>query len=120
MNVMNWSIEFESEFDAEFEQMELVLQDKLASSLRALEELGPSLGRPYVDTLKDSSHSNMKELRFDFDGGVWRVAFAFDRRRSCVVLVAADKRGVNQKRFYKKLITTADRRFSNYLKLTGQ
>jgi hypothetical protein len=31
-----------------------------------------------VDTLKDSRHANMKELRFEAQGGVWRVAFAFD------------------------------------------
>ena len=29
-----------------------------------------------VDTLKGSSFSNMKELRFNADDGVWRVAFA--------------------------------------------
>jgi hypothetical protein len=43
----------------------------------------------------------MKELRFDASGGVWRVAFAFDPRRRAILLVAGDKSGVSEKRFYK-------------------
>ena len=30
-----------------------------------LEQFGPQLGRPRVDTLNGSRHANMKELRFD-------------------------------------------------------
>src|SRR3546814_4259362 len=37
---------------------------------------------PHADTLGGSKHTNMKELRFNADGGVWRVAFAFDPERS--------------------------------------
>jgi hypothetical protein len=46
-----------------------------------------------VDTLEGSRHANMKELRFEAAGGVWRVAFAFDRARRAVLLVAGDKAG---------------------------
>jgi hypothetical protein len=73
------------------------------------------LGRPHVDTLKGSKHANMKELRFEADGGVWRVAFAFDPKRRAVILVAGDKVGVAQARFYKALIAKADRRFAEHL-----
>ena len=58
----------------------------------------------------------MKELRFDAEDGVWRVAFAFDSERQAVLLVAGDKSGVGQKTFYKKLIKKADQRFSDWLK----
>jgi hypothetical protein len=57
----------------------------------------------------------MKELRFDAEGGVWRVAFAFDPRREGMLLVAGDKSGVSQSLFYKRLIAKADRRFSAHL-----
>lgn len=40
------------------------------------EVFDPRLGRPRADTLKGSKHANMKELRFDAEVGVWRVAFA--------------------------------------------
>ncbi|WP_352550147.1 type II toxin-antitoxin system RelE/ParE family toxin [Mesorhizobium australicum] len=62
---------------------------------------GPQLGRPHADTLNESSFANMKELRFDADDGVWRVAFAFDRKRKAILLVAGDQSGVSEKRFYK-------------------
>ena len=48
----------------------------------------------------------MKELRFDAADGVWRVAFAFDPHRKAVLLVAGDKSGASEKRFYRELIRT--------------
>ena len=57
----------------------------------------------------------MKELRFDADRGVWRLAFAFDAERKAVLLVAGDKSGVNERRFYKQLIKRADARFDQHL-----
>ena len=57
----------------------------------------------------------MKELRFAADDGVWRVAFAFDPQRRAIVLVAGDKSGVAQQRFYKRLIAKADARFTEHL-----
>jgi hypothetical protein len=45
------------------------------------------------------------------------VAFAFDPKREAILLVAGDKSGVSQKRFYKRLITTADKRFDGHLAL---
>jgi hypothetical protein len=73
------------------------------------------LGRPHADTLAGSKHANMKELRFAADDGVWRVAFAFDPKRRAIVLVAGDKTGVAQKRFYKALIAKADARLTDHL-----
>lgn len=62
-----------------------------------------------------SKDANMKELRFRADDGVWRVAFAFDPKRRAIILVAGDKAGVAQKRFYKSLIAKADARFAGHL-----
>ena len=57
----------------------------------------------------------MKELRFGWQGDVWRVAFAFDPNRQAMLLVADDKSGADQKRFYKRLIGRADARFDTHL-----
>ncbi len=57
----------------------------------------------------------MKELRFDANEGVWRVAFAFDPRRQAMLLVAGDKSGGSEKRFYRQLIAKADERFDDHL-----
>lgn len=64
----------------------------------------------------------MKELRFKLGDGVWRIAFAFDPKRQAILLVAGNKAGINEKRFYKQLIRKADQRFEdhlNELKTTG-
>lgn len=57
----------------------------------------------------------MKELRFQAADGVWRVAFAFDPRREAILLVAGDKSGSSEKRFYKQLIKIADSRLAHHL-----
>jgi hypothetical protein len=73
------------------------------------------MGRPRVDTLTGSRHANMKELRFDAAGGVWRFAFAFDAARKAIILCGGDKSGGSQRRFYRQLIERADRRFDGHL-----
>jgi len=88
---------------------------ELVAALILLQEYGPMLGRPNVDTLKDSKFANMKELRFRADGGVWRVAFAFDPKRDAILLVAGDKSGGSEKTFYRRLIEKADKRFKEHL-----
>jgi hypothetical protein len=57
----------------------------------------------------------MKELRFRADGGVWRVAFAFNPKRNAILLVAGDKAGVSEAKFYKRLIEKADGRYKEHL-----
>ena len=79
-----------------------------------LQHFAPQLGRPRVDTLNGSRHANMKELRFGAADGEWRVAFAFDPQRKAI-LVAGDKSGAGEKRFYRELIGKADGRFDAHL-----
>jgi len=112
---MTWAIEFDDEFDEEFEALPQAVQDELLASAKLLGTFGPQLGRPHADTLNDSSFANMKELRFDAADGVWRVAFAFDPTRKAILLVAGDKSGVSEKRFYKTLIAKADKRYQERL-----
>ena len=73
------------------------------------------LGRPYADTLKGSKFVNMKELRINAKRMAVRIAFVFDPERNAVLLVAGDKRGVSEHRFYRSLIEKADRLYTEYL-----
>ena len=91
------------------------MQDELLAHIELLEQFGPLLGRPRVDTLNGSRHPNMKELRFDASGGVWRFAFAFDPKRRAIILCGGDKSGGSEKRFYRQLINKADGRFDAHL-----
>jgi hypothetical protein len=95
--------------------MQRDVQDELLAHIALLEQFGPQLGRPRADTLNGSRHPNMKELRFGAAGGVWRAAFAFDLNRSAILLVAGDKSGVSEKRFYRQLIEKADDRFDAHV-----
>jgi hypothetical protein len=54
----------------------------------------------------------MKELRFRLDG-LWRFAFAFDPNRRAIELVGGNK--VGDRRFYRELITVADKRFAAHI-----
>jgi hypothetical protein len=112
---MEWKVEFHEAFEPEFDELEVQVQDDLLAKVLMLEQFGPQLGRPHVDTLQGFRHSNMKELRFTAADGVWRVAFAFDPDRCAILLVAGDKSGGSQKRFYKQLIEKADQRFESHL-----
>lgn len=112
---MAWEVSLGDEFDSEFDKLSPLVQDELLASARLLEAFGPQLGRPHVDTLNDSSFANMKELRFAADDGVWRVAFAFDPERKAILLVAGDKSGGGEKRFYRTLIAKADKRYQMHL-----
>lgn len=112
---MAWVVEIGDEFEPEFDALHEDVQTEVLAMSRLLQQFGPQLGRPRVDTLKGSRHANMKELRFSAAGGEWRVAFAFDTKRKAILLAAGDKSGVSEKRFYRELIRKADGRFEAHL-----
>ncbi len=94
-----WIVELAPEFEPELLALSPEVRIELLAQVRVVERFGPATGRPRVDTLKGSKHANMKELRFDAKGGVWRVAFAFDPGRKAILLVAGDKGGRGQRAF---------------------
>jgi hypothetical protein len=112
---MKWIVLFHDEFEPEFDELPTEVQDELYAEAGFVELFGPETGRPHVDTLNDSRYANMKELRFEAADGEWRVAFAFDPKRRAILLVAADKTGVSEKKFYKRLIAKADTRYERHL-----
>ena len=122
---MEWVVEYDPAFAAELEAItrdtgsSVVLEEVLALA-ELLRRFGPHLKRPHCDTLSGSKHANMKELRFTLPDGEWRVAFAFDPRRSAILLVGGSKSGTPEKRFYRELIRIADKRFDEHLKKLKQ
>jgi hypothetical protein len=110
-----WVVEIGDEFEPEFQELHEDVRTEILALSRLVQQFGPRLGRPRVDTLNGSSHANMKELRFSAAGGQWRVAFVFDPKRRAVLLVAGDKSGGSKRRFYHELIRKADERFDAHL-----
>lgn len=112
---MAWTVLHHPDFEKEFDALEEAVQDELLAAQQALDDRGPALGRPLVDTLNGSKHANMKEIRFKAADGVWRVAFAFDPHQQAIVLIAGDKFGGSEDRFYKQLMSRADARRDRWL-----
>ena len=112
---MRWIVEIGDEFEPEFDDLHEDVRTEILALARLLQQFGLQLRRPRVDSLNGSRHANMKELRFSAVNGEWRVAFAFDTERNAVLIVAGDKSGVSEKRFYRELIRKADDRFDVHL-----
>jgi hypothetical protein len=114
---VQWIVDLHPVFESEFRQLSKLVARELLARVRLLETYGPELSRPHADTLNGSKHANMKELRFQAENGVWRIAFAFDPERKAILLVAGDKSRTTEKRFYKQLIHKADERFDQHLEI---
>lgn len=101
---MAWDIEFTNEFGEWFRDLDDADKVSVAASVDLLEELGPALGRPHVDTLKGSRVRNMKELRVQHAGKPYRILFAFDPRQTGILLIGGRK---GAKDWYRKTIAVA-------------
>ena len=88
-------------------------QINVDAKVRLLEQRGPALGRPHVDTIQGSRHPNMKELIVQHAGRPYRVLFAFDPRRCAILLIGGDKTGND--RWYEEHIPIADRLYDEHL-----
>ena len=103
-----WNVETTDRFDQWYFEQTTALKEDVLATMHILAEFGPTLGRPYVDTVKDSAYANMKELRIQHAGNPIRAFFAFDPDRKAIVLCAGDKTGCNQKRFYNEMIALGE------------
>ncbi len=110
-----WEVKTTDVFDEWFLAQEEGLREDVLAAIGVLEEMGPQLGRPYVDTLKGSDIPNMKELRIQHTGNPIRAFFAFDPIRRAIVLCAGDKTGVNEKRFYRDMLRLAENEYRKHL-----
>jgi hypothetical protein len=107
-----WSVEYTDQFEAWWDDLRVDEQVAIAIAVEALEERGPALGRPFVDTIKGSRHPNMKELRPR--GETMRILFAFDPHRSAILLIGGDKRD-RWSEWYEEMIPVADRLYDDHL-----
>lgn len=111
---MRWTVLEHPDFQEERDALPAEVSDKLDEVILALEEIGPKLGRPLVDTLANAKYKKMKEIRIAV-GGAWRFAFAFDEERQAIILCGGNKEGSSKTKFYKGLIKKADERFTDWL-----
>jgi hypothetical protein len=110
---MACEIEGTEEFAAWYASLDADEQDALNYSIELLEENGPALGRPHADTVRESRYPNMRELRSQVAGRPLRTFYAFDPRRSAILLLGGDKTG--DRRFYERMLPRADELYRTYL-----
>jgi hypothetical protein len=112
--VAAWSVEFHPACEAWADTLQQPDAEALLAAIRVLQDIGPRLGRPLVDTIKGSRHANMKELRPGSTGRTEiRVLFAFDRERKAILLVGGDK-SESWTAWYEVNLPIADDRFDEH------
>jgi len=115
---MAWEVEFTDEFGEWWDSLTVEEQDSIDSSVAMLEDAGPALTRPYSDTIRDSQFPNMRELRIQHEGHPYRVPYAFDPRRTGVLLIGGDKTG--NPRLYREFVPKADAIYALHLREIGE
>lgn len=110
---MAWEVEFTNEFGEWWDGLTEGEQEDVAAKVKMLRNTGPNLGRPHADQIETSRHANMKELIVQHAGNPYRVFFAFDPRRTAILLIGGNKVGDN--RFYKKMVPIADEIYDQHL-----
>jgi hypothetical protein len=111
---VTWSVEYTDEFEAWWNSLTLEQQEEIQAKVELLEQRGPVLPRPHSDVIKSSRHANMKELRGSVDKAQLRVLYAFDPRRTAILLIGGDKSG--DPTWYERFVPIADDLFDEHLK----
>lgn len=78
-----------------------------------LEARGPTLPFPHCSDIRGSKHGQMRELRIQVGGDPFRVFYAFDPRRTAILLIGGNK--VGDERFYERMVPIADRIYDPHL-----
>jgi hypothetical protein len=110
---MAWEVEYTSEFGAWWDGLSVREQTDVRAVVGLLEEKGPALRRPHVGAISNSRHANMKELVIQHVGRPYRVLFAFDPRRTGILLIGGDKTGKD--RWYEVFVPVADKLYDDHL-----
>lgn len=110
---MTWEVEYTDQFGEWWDALSAAQQEAVAAAVLVLQDSGPALGRPLVDTIASSRHANLKELRASRDGAL-RVLFAFDPLRSAILLLGGNKSG-QWDEWYRAAVPLADDLYDEHL-----
>lgn len=110
---MPWEVEYTDEFGRWWQELLEGQQDAVAARVELLMEYGPNLPYPYSSDVRGSRHGVMRELRVQTGGRPIRVFYAFDPRRTSILLIGGDKTG--RDRFYEEYVPVADDLYDEHL-----
>ncbi len=117
---MAWEVEVTDEFQSWWNDLDEAERESVAASEGLLQEKGPTLPFPHSSEVKGSRHGHMRELRIQHKGEPYRVLYAFDPRRTAILLLGGNKGGDD--RWYEVNVPKADQIYDQYiaeLKLEG-
>lgn len=110
---MAWDVEYTDQFEEWWSTLDESEHESVAAYARLLEEKGPHLKHPYCSGINGSRHSHMRELRVQHKGSPYRVLYAFDPRRSAILLIGGNK--VGHDRWYEEYVPIADDLYDEHL-----
>jgi len=113
-----YEVEFTDGFELWWNTLTPDEQDSVDFSVHLLEEHGVYLKRPHADTIHGSRFANMRELRCQHQGRPYRILYAFDPRRTAMLLIGGDKTG--NPNWYKEFVPRADTIYAQHLKEVGE
>ena len=108
-----WEVEYTDEFAEWWDGLTEHKQDSISRVVGLLIQHGPTLAFPYSSGIRGSRHRHMRELRAQSGRRPLRVFYAFDPRRSAILLIGGDKTGDD--RFYERYIRIADNLYDDYI-----
>ena len=115
---MAWEVEFSDEFERWWDALTAAEQKSVNFTVSLLQEVGPALKMPHSSGVETSRHSHMRELRIQHEGRPYRVLYAFDPRRTGVLLIGGDKTG--NPRWYEEFVPKADAIYAQHLREIGK
>lgn len=110
---MKCNVEYTDEFGSWWNTLSEDEQEDIAAIVGLLEEKGTQLPFPFSTGVGGSKHSHMRELRVQSKSNPLRILYAFDPRRTAILLIGGNKRG--DKRWYKTYVPIADKLYADHL-----
>lgn len=110
---MKCDVEYTDEFGAWWKTLSESEQEDVTAIVSLLEEKGTQLPFPFSSGIEGSKYSHMRELRIQSQSNPIRVLYAFDPRRSAILLIGGNKRG--NMRWYKVYVPIADKLYGEHL-----
>lgn len=113
-NMAVWDIEFTDEFGQWWDSLDDDEQESVDATVTLLEKLGPQLPYPHSSGVESSRHRHMRELRIQHKGDPYRILYAFDPRRTGLLLIGGNKTGND--RWYEEFVPIADALYDEHLR----
>jgi hypothetical protein len=108
-----WSVEITDEFEGWWNTLAPEVQDAIDVVVLLLMRRGPSLGFPHSSQIKNSKFGRLRELRIQCSGRPYRVLYAFDPRRTAILLIGGAKTGND--RWYDVYVPIAERLYEEHV-----